>query len=302
MQIIEDLSIFLKQKARRLKATEQSMIYDAGAETVTHITSSDHPLLLKQPLYCRYVSRSFLNKYFFQSRHRQKFLSLEYVLEGKLHVLCGNAGYILEAGDLALLHHGQKNGLLYLPGQICRKYGIILNGRIMEETLRLLHLDQVNYIHLPDSKRLAEILARLKRELRRPVSQKSCECISGITFELLNWVANANAPCLRVKESSEIQACLDQRINEKVSISQIAAEFKMSLPTFNLRFQKDFRITPSQYLRKQRMIRACRLLTSTALSIKEITEQIGFQNQLYFSSAFRQCYGLSPSEYRKKNS
>ncbi len=156
-----------------------------------------------------------------------------------MHVLCGNTGYILEAGDLALLHPGQKNCLLYLPGRVCRKYGVILNGRIMEETLRLLHLDQVNCIHLPDSKRLVEILARLKRELRRPVSLKTCECVSGITFELLNWVANANAPCHRIRESCEIQACLDQRINEKISIRQIAAEFKMSLPTFNLRFQND---------------------------------------------------------------
>ena len=302
MQIIKDLSIFTKQKARRLKANSKSMIYDAGGETVTQISLSDHPLLLNQPLHCRYVSRSILNKYFFQSRHRQKFLSLEYVLEGEMHVLCGNTGYILEAGDLALLHPGQKNCLLYLPGRVCRKYGVILNGRIMEETLRLLHLDQVNCIHLPDSKRLVEILARLKRELRRPVSLKTCECVSGITFELLNWVANANAPCHRIRESCEIQACLDQRINEKISIRQIAAEFKMSLPTFNLRFQKAFRMTPCQYLRKQRMIRAGQLLADTSLSIKEITEQTGFQNQLYFSAAFRQCYGLSPSEYRKRNS
>lgn len=115
MQIIKDLSIFTKQKARRLKANSKSMIYDAGGETVTQISLSDHPLLLKQPLHCRYVSRSILNKYFFQSRHRQKFLSLEYVLEGEMHVLCGNTGYILEAGDLALLHPGQKNCLLYLP-------------------------------------------------------------------------------------------------------------------------------------------------------------------------------------------
>ena len=172
----------------------------------------------------------------------------------------------------------------------------------MEETLRLLHLDQVNCIHLPDSKRLVEILARLKRELRRPVSLKTCECVSGITFELLNWVANANAPCHLIRESCEIQACLEQRINEKISIRQIAAEFKMSLPTFNLRFQKAFRMTPCQYLRKQRMIRAGQLLADTSLSIKEITEQTGFQNQLYFSAAFRQCYGLSPSEYRKRNS
>ena len=128
MQIIKDLSIFTKQKARRLKANSKSMIYDAGGETVTQISLSDHPLLLKQPLHCRYVSRSILNKYFFQSRHRQKFLSLEYVLEGEMHVLCGNTGYILEAGDLALLHPGQKNCLLFLPGRVCRKYGVILNG------------------------------------------------------------------------------------------------------------------------------------------------------------------------------
>ena len=95
---------------------------------------------------------------------------------------------------------GRKTAWCICRAGFCRKYGVILNGRIMEETLRLLHLDQVNCIHLPDSKRLVEILARLKRELRRPVSLKTCECVSGITFELLNWVANANAPCHRIRE------------------------------------------------------------------------------------------------------
>ena len=39
----------------------------------------------------------------------------------------------------------------------------------------------------------------------------------------------------------------------------------------------------------------------TDLPIKTIAAQCGYPNQLYFSQAFKKCYGLSPQEWRKQN-
>ena len=46
--------------------------------------------------------------------------------------------------------------------------------------------------------------------------------------------------------------------------------------------------------------KACRLLTTTTLSIAVISSSLGFDDQLAFSRIFRKEYGDAPSEYRKK--
>ncbi len=44
------------------------------------------------------------------------------------------------------------------------------------------------------------------------------------------------------------------------------------------------------------------LLRHTGLSVAEISESVGFDDQLYFSRIFRKKLGVSPSEYRKNKS
>ena len=56
-------------------------------------------------------------------------------------------------------------------------------------------------------------------------------------------------------------------------------------------------VSPSEYRERIRHERACRLLQSPQFSIKEISDQLGYCSQLYFSSAFKKKTGLSPSAY-----
>ena len=55
-----------------------------------------------------------------------------------------------------------------------------------------------------------------------------------------------------------------------------------------------------EYLTEYRIKQACHLLRETDLSVSAIAYSVGFENNLYFSKAFRKQKGLSPSEYRKE--
>ena len=46
------------------------------------------------------------------------------------------------------------------------------------------------------------------------------------------------------------------------------------------------------------MEKAKKLLVDSSLIIKEIAQNVGYNDQNYFSKAFKQKYGLSPSEFR----
>lgn len=52
-------------------------------------------------------------------------------------------------------------------------------------------------------------------------------------------------------------------------------------------------------LRKQRMDVAKRLLIRTDMSVKDISNSVGFIRPSYFAHVFAQQYGLSPRSYRQ---
>ena len=57
--------------------------------------------------------------------------------------------------------------------------------------------------------------------------------------------------------------------------------------------------TPSLYLRSVRLYKAKELLRNTGLTVSEIAYEVGFTDPAYFSRAFSEEFGVSPSESRK---
>ena len=53
-----------------------------------------------------------------------------------------------------------------------------------------------------------------------------------------------------------------------------------------------------EYVTKIRIERACRLIRETNISITEVAEQTGFSSSRYFSTAFKQYMGMTPSQYK----
>ena len=58
----------------------------------------------------------------------------------------------------------------------------------------------------------------------------------------------------------------------------------------------------SEYIIKCRLEYARKLLDATTLSISEAAEQSGFKHSRNFSTVFKNAMGMSPSDYRKKDS
>ena len=59
--------------------------------------------------------------------------------------------------------------------------------------------------------------------------------------------------------------------------------------------------SPQEFLISYRMTKAAELLKITALSIADIGNAVGYPNQLHFSRAFKNVYGMSPRNWRMKN-
>ncbi|MEI9960430.1 MAG: AraC family transcriptional regulator [Limisphaerales bacterium] len=89
-------------------------------------------------------------------------------------------------------------------------------------------------------------------------------------------------------------------LREPLKIATLAALVNLSRSHYTTLFQRVTGYTPLNYLNHLRMQRAVQLLNTTNFSIKQISDQLGFSDQFYFSRAFSKMHSHSPSEHRRR--
>ena len=92
---------------------------------------------------------------------------------------------------------------------------------------------------------------------------------------------------------------VEENLAQDISL-ETAADFA-GVSSFYLSklFKEEKGETFINYISDKRLEKSRQLLSETNLSIKEITAEIGYNDQNYFSRIFKSKYGLSPKEYRK---
>ncbi|MBQ4511073.1 MAG: helix-turn-helix transcriptional regulator, partial [Clostridia bacterium] len=88
--------------------------------------------------------------------------------------------------------------------------------------------------------------------------------------------------------------------NKQISIEQYAAEHLMSVNWFIHSFKSVMKMSPMQYIISLRIAMAKGYLENSTKNIAEISNEVGYENALYFSRLFRKYTGMTPTEYRKK--
>ncbi|MFC4101902.1 response regulator [Paenibacillus xanthanilyticus] len=99
---------------------------------------------------------------------------------------------------------------------------------------------------------------------------------------------------------SEIISFIRDRIQDNITLRDVAEQFSFSPNYLGLLFKEETGKNFSEYLIMLRMERACELLKNTNLKIYEIADQVGYRYLPYFSRQFKETYGKTPLEYRRK--
>ena len=88
--------------------------------------------------------------------------------------------------------------------------------------------------------------------------------------------------------------------NKPISVEQYATEHLMSVNWFIHSFKSVMKVSPMQYIISLRISMAKGYLENSTKNIAEISNEVGYENALYFSRLFRKYTGMTPTEYRKK--
>jgi AraC-like DNA-binding protein len=99
----------------------------------------------------------------------------------------------------------------------------------------------------------------------------------------------------------ETMVFIEQNYMYNISIEDIANNIGLNRSYFGKLFKRETGKTPQSFLLNYRMIKACEYLKRTEMHIADISQAVGYENQLHFSRAFKNVYGLSPMQWRKAN-
>ena len=103
--------------------------------------------------------------------------------------------------------------------------------------------------------------------------------------------------------SEAVQKCCDyieMNLGEKIRASDLASLAGYSEYYMTRKFKEETGYFISDYVKFARIERAKLLLQSTDLSILEIAGRLGFATRSYFSQAFREVTGMTPTQFREK--
>lgn len=100
------------------------------------------------------------------------------------------------------------------------------------------------------------------------------------------------------KQLTKSLTYIQNNLNINISVTQLAKMESMSESTFRRQFLNFFKISPSEFILKARIQKACVLLSTTDKSMSKIADLCGFCNQGYFSKQFTKSTGLSPMKFK----
>ena len=123
--------------------------------------------------------------------------------------------------------------------------------------------------------------------------------IKGVFICPFDAISRTNTDNYIQKEIELAQQYFNNHYTENLNIEEYASSRGMSISWFIRNYKSYTGTTPLQYILDRRIANAQILLESTDYSINEISNIVGYDNQLYFSRLFAKQKGISPKKYRE---
>ncbi|GAE20917.1 2-oxoglutarate oxidoreductase [Bacteroides pyogenes JCM 10003] len=89
--------------------------------------------------------------------------------------------------------------------------------------------------------------------------------------------------------------------NGELDVNFMARQMGMSRASLYNKTKRVLKTGINEYITKCRLEHACQLLKTTRLSISDVAERCGFRHPRNFSTLFKNTFGESPSQYRRKD-
>jgi AraC family transcriptional regulator len=103
---------------------------------------------------------------------------------------------------------------------------------------------------------------------------------------------------LPIWQLRKVEDHVQERLAEALSVQTLAALVELSPFHFSRVFKEATGMSPRQFVTRERISRAQRLICETSRSLIEIALEVGYTNPSHFAQVFRRVAGVTPTEFR----
>ncbi len=208
-------------------------------------------------------------------------------------------------------------GFMIFPRQVTTYYTgeehpwqyawVEFDGLRVKETLDLAGISQLNPIYRPSARDLA---AQLRQEMLYIGQSRDLTPLHliGHLYLLLDLMTRSSSSRKTLQSGKmqdfyvrEATSFIEQNFQNDISVEDIAAFCNLNRSYFGKIFRDAVGKSPQEFLIQYRMTKAAELLKLTELAVKDISNAVGYPNQLHFSRAFKSIYGISPRQWRAES-
>lgn len=235
-----------------------------------------------------------------------------YILSGTGTLMADNSKgetqtYSVKSGQGFMIFPGQINTYIAdetLPWEYA---WIEFDGLRVKEALGITDMSMDMPIYHSHSKELRERMAEEMLYITNHAEESPFHLIGHLFLFLDYLIQSAKSAQLTpsgrmsdyyIKEAINF---IEQNFQNNITIEDIANVCGINRSYFGKIFHKTVGRSPQEFLMNYRMVKATELLKLTSLSIADIGSAVGYENQLHFSRAFKNVYGVSPREWRNQH-
>ncbi|MGM9960997.1 MAG: AraC family transcriptional regulator [Allobaculum sp.] len=253
--------------------------------------------------------------------HKHDYIEMFYVCAGEITHCIDGREIKMQAGDFLMLNQHVKHGVKRA------EYGDVgINFIVLPEffdiPLRMMRgknaladflvgtlrrndpTPQYLNFHLGNEKPISNLMENMIESIIKDNNNENVinQYSMGLVFlYLLNHLDKLSSNSSNSYEDIIVRATLQYIDSDyrSASLSKIADDFNMSLPSLSRLIKKNTGLTFQEHLMGKRFGRAVTLLEETKLPVEQIVENAGYENQSYFYRQFKARFGMTPNAYRK---
>lgn len=243
-----------------------------------------------------------------------------YVNEGKAEYTINGYNETVEKGDLIIINPTQIHQANVISNCPVRNSVIIMNYYFLKSEIHdivnqkyINPLVETKYIfhNVVRDEEIIDLFLSMKKEIasKREGYQLRIKakmyCFISLMFERNYYYYNKSFKRKKEIESADsIRLSLEyihSNYQSHISLDELSKHLSISKYHLCRIFKSMTGSTINQYLNNYRLSQAAKLLENTSKNITEITYEVGYNNDNYFISRFKEEYQVTPFVYRKIN-
>lgn len=223
----------------------------------------------------------------------------EYIISGTGTIVTKNGRLHPEAGDVYLLKKGEDHLYYSDAEKPWTKIWFNVSGELID---RLVEMYGVDGHHLFKNCRVFSLFDEFNKNVdsamdKRSIIDRNAVLIHQIIQAMAGCISDDDAPYS--DDAVKLKEYIDVNYGKPIRIEELSALIYRSQSQTIRIFKKFYRQTPYEYALARKMHVAKQLLKGTRMPIREISGELGFANEHYFSSCFKKHVGMTPGQYRK---